>query len=152
MQDGDNQFAIVGMGGLFPDALKLGDFWRNILDKRVSITALPDDSHERKVFYRPEVLRKIDKGDKSYTDLSARIASFDFDPESFRIPPAVAKHMDDNQKVALLSAQQALSGGVLDSVSKERVSIFMGNSMNGTLYHDFYRRFCLDSAAHGKEG
>jgi acyl transferase domain-containing protein/acyl carrier protein len=151
MQDRYNQFAIVGMGGIFPDAPELGTFWRNICDNRVSITGLPEDSLERKVFYRPEVLRKIDKGDKSYTDLSARITSLDFDPESFRIPPAVAKHMDDNQKVALLSAQQALSGGVLDSVSKERVSVFMGNTMTGTLYHDFYRRFCFDSAAYHLE-
>ena len=148
MQDLENEFAVVGIGGLFPDAPDLGTFWRNILDKRVSIAGLPKDSHESKVFYRPEVLRKIDKGDKTYTDLSASIKSLDFDPESFRIPPAVAKHMDDNQKVALLSAQQALAGGVLDSVCKERVSIFMGNTMTGTLYHDFYRRFCFDSAVH----
>ena len=44
MQYPDNQFAIVGMGGIFPDAPDLGAFWRNILNKRVSIAGLPKDS------------------------------------------------------------------------------------------------------------
>ncbi len=32
-----NKIAIVGMGGLFPDAKNLDEYWNNIINKRVSI-------------------------------------------------------------------------------------------------------------------
>jgi len=149
MTDGhDYGYAIVGMGGLFPDAPDLEAFWRNILEKRVSIRHFPADSVLSRVFYRPEVYGKQHKGDRTYTDLTAPIDSFAFEPEQFRIPPAVAKHMDANQKAALLVARQALAGGALDSVSKERVSVFMGNTMIGPLHHAFCRRFNFDRFAY----
>lgn len=150
-EETENRYAIVGMGGLFPDAPDLSAFWRNILDKRVSITRLPDDSVERQVYFRPEVLRKQNKGDRSYTDLYAAINAVDFDPERFRIPPSVAKHMDENQKVALLATEQAMAGHGLDAVSKERVGVVIGNSGYGSLHHKFYRRFAFDRFAHTLE-
>jgi acyl transferase domain-containing protein/short-subunit dehydrogenase len=143
----EDRFAIVGMGGVFPDAPGLDAFWRNILEKRVSIRRFPPDSVLRQVFYRPEVLRQPSKQDKTYTDLSGAIDALAFDPEPFRIPPAVAKHMDPNQKLALLAAQQALAGGVLDSVARERVSVFMGSTMIGPLHHEFVRRFAYERFA-----
>ncbi len=147
----ENRYAIVGMGGIFPDAPDLSTFWRNILDKRVSITRLPQDSIERQVYFRPEVLRKQNKGDKSYTDLYGAIDAIDFDPERFRIPPSVAKHMDENQKVVLLAAEQAMAGHALDPVSKERVGVVIGNSGYGVLHHDFHRRIIFDRFAHQLE-
>jgi acyl transferase domain-containing protein/NAD(P)-dependent dehydrogenase (short-subunit alcohol dehydrogenase family)/acyl carrier protein len=142
--DSENRYAIVGMGGLFPDAPELSAFWRNLVEKRVSIGRLAEDSDERRIHFRPEVLKKADKQDKSYTDLLAAIDALDFDPEHFRIPPSVAKHMDDNQKVALLITEQAMAGHALDSVAKERIGVVMGNSGYGGLYHDFHRRFVFD--------
>ncbi|HYD40902.1 MAG TPA: SDR family NAD(P)-dependent oxidoreductase [Anaeromyxobacter sp.] len=146
--DLENRYAIVGVGGVFPDAPDLAAFWRNIVEKRVSIRKFPRDSIVSRVFWRPEVLKKPHRDDKTYTDLSGAIESFDFDPEQFRIPPAVAKHMDPNQKIALLAAQQALSSGALASVAKERVSVFMGSTMIGPLHHEFVRRFAFQRFAH----
>ncbi len=146
--DLEHRYAIVGVGGVFPDAPDLAAFWRNILEKRVSIRKFPPDSILSRVFWRPEVQKKPQRDDKTYTDLSGAIESFAFDPEQFRIPPAVAKHMDPNQKIALLAAQQALSGGALASVAKERVSVFMGGTMIGPLHHEFVRRFAFQRFAH----
>jgi len=146
--DLENRYAIVGVGGVFPDAPDLAAFWRNILEKRVSIRKFAPDSILSRVFWRPEVHKKQHREDKTYTDLSGAIESFDFDPEQFRIPPAVAKHMDPNQKIALLAAQQALSSGALASVAKERVSVFMGSTMIGPLHHEFVRRFAFQRFAH----
>ena len=112
----ENRYAIVGMGGVFPDAPDLDAFWRNIREKRVSIRRFPADSALSRVFFRPEVLRRPCKDDKTYTDLSGAIDAVAFDPEQFRIPPAVAKHMDPNQKIALLAAPvPAKAVGVLDA-------------------------------------
>src|SRR5512142_2982781 len=152
MTDGlESRYAIVGMGGVFPDAPDLDAFWRNILDRRVSIRRFPADSVMRRVFYRPEVRTKPYREDKSYTDLSGALDSYDFDAEQFRIPPAVAKHMDPNQKIALLSARQALAGGALGSVSRDRVAVFMGSTMIGPLHHEFMRRFGFDRFAYHLE-
>ena len=144
----DNKIAVVGMGGVFPDAANIDQFWHNIVTKHVSIRRHDDNIVDSEIFYRPEVLGKIDKNDKTYTFVTANIKSFDFEPREFKIAPAIAKHMDDNQKISLLSARQAIAGGALDSVSKERVSVFMGNTMIGALHHDFQERFSFERFTH----
>ncbi|HEY5958864.1 MAG TPA: beta-ketoacyl synthase N-terminal-like domain-containing protein, partial [Polyangiaceae bacterium] len=144
----DNKFAVVGMGGIFPDADGIAAFWNNIVDKRVSIRRLASDSVERHVFYRPEVKDKTDKGDKSYTDLLAPIDALEFDPPKFRLPPAMAKHMDDNQKLSLLAASQAIAEGGLEGVDRGRVCVFMGATMVGSLYADFVKRFNVEEFQH----
>ncbi len=147
----ESRYAIVGMGGVFPDAPDLDAFWRNILEKRVSIRRFPPDSVMSRVFYRPEVRTRPHREDKSYTDLSGAIDAYAFDPEEFRIPPAVARHMDPNQKIALLAARQALAGGALESVARDRVSVFMGSTMIGPLHHEFTRRFGFQRFVHHLE-
>jgi len=146
-EDIEDRYAIVGIGGLFPHAPDLSAFWQNILNKRVSISRLSADSDERRIYFRPEVLKKVDKQDKSYTDLGAAFDRLEFDSERFRIPPTVAKHMDENQKVALLATEQALAGHALDKVAKERIAVVMGGSGYGALHHDFHRRFVFDRVA-----
>lgn len=144
----ENKYAVVGIGGIFPDAANLDQFWQNILNKHISIAPLPQDDFDHNVFYRPDVYGKTDKNDKSYTNVTAQVKSFEFDSRQFKIAPTIAKHMDDNQKVSLLSAQQAIAGGALNSVSKDRVSVFMGNTMVGQLHCDFITRFAFDKMAH----
>lgn len=136
----ENKYAVVGLGGIFPGASDVGEFWDNIVNKRVSIQRLAADSLEREVFFRPEVKNKQDKQDYSYTELHAPLKALNFDPERFRLPPAVAKHMDDNQKLALMCASEALGNGALASVAKDRVCVFMGTTMIGRLFTDLMRR------------
>ncbi len=144
----DNKIAVVGMGGVFPDAANIDQFWHNIVNKHVSIKRHDDNIVDSEIFYRPEMLGKIDKKDKTYTFVTANVKSFDFESREFKIAPAIAKHMDDNQKISLLSARQAIAGGALDSVNKERVSVFMGNTMIGALHHDFQERFNFERFTH----
>jgi malonyl CoA-acyl carrier protein transacylase len=144
----ENKYAVVGLGGIFPDAANIEQFWQNILNKHISIAPLPEDNFDHNVFYRPEVYGKTDKNDKTYTNISAQVNSFEFDSRQFKIAPTIAKHMDDNQKVSLLSAQQAIAGGALNSVSKDRVSVFMGSTMVGELHENFQTRFNFDKITH----
>ncbi|MGC4068739.1 MAG: SDR family NAD(P)-dependent oxidoreductase [Polyangiaceae bacterium] len=144
----ENHFAVVGLGGIFPGASNTEEFFRNIVEKRVAIESIPTDSLEYQVFYRPEVHDRADKGDKSYTALWATVKNVDFEPIQFRLPPAVANRMDGNQKLGLLAAREALATGCLDSVSKERVSVFMGNTLVGQLHHQYVARFNFDKFEH----
>jgi malonyl CoA-acyl carrier protein transacylase len=144
----ENKYAIVGMGGVFPDAENINQFWQNIIDGKVSIKPVSDDKLDRDVFYRPDMYGKVDKKDKSYTQVGGVIEKFSFDGKVFRIPPTIAKHMDDNQKIALLSVQQALSNEALKDIDKKKINVIMGVSGYGELYHDFHKRFCFSKFSH----
>ena len=48
----ENRIAIVGMGGLFPEADNLDLFWQNILRKQVSIRPTPKEILDAEVFFR----------------------------------------------------------------------------------------------------
>ncbi|MGE5786070.1 MAG: polyketide synthase, partial [Myxococcales bacterium] len=136
----ENKYAVVGMGGIFPGAQNLDQFWRNLVAERVEIKHLPPDSLERAVFFRPEVLGRLDKADSSYTDLLATTDVVEFDGRAFRIPPTAAARMDRNQQLSLLAAEQALSSDGLKGVDRNRVCVFMGSSMIGQLHHDYVAR------------
>ena len=66
----ENRIAVVGMGGLFPDAENLDVFWQNILSKRVSIRPVPKQILDAEIFFRPDLFQAIDKQDKSITKLA----------------------------------------------------------------------------------
>ncbi|HQF55201.1 MAG TPA: beta-ketoacyl synthase N-terminal-like domain-containing protein, partial [Fibrobacteria bacterium] len=151
-----DKIAIVGMGCVFPDAANPDEFWQNILAKRVSIAKVSDDPEGSRIFdvdahYRPELHGAADKKDKSYTDLSGLVRDFRFDPRKYRIPPTVAEHMDDNQKIALASADQALVGVSLDGIPREKISVFVGSSMIGERHHEFQQRVDFQRFEHHLE-
>lgn len=142
----DDKYAVVGIGGIFPGAPNLDQFWQNLLSERVEIRRLAADSIERAVFFRPETLGRSEKGDCSYTDLIASVDAIDFDSKRFRIPPTAASRIDRNQQFSLLVAEQALAFEGLEHVDRDRVCVFMGSSMVGQLHHDYvarldYRKF-----------
>jgi acyl transferase domain-containing protein/acyl carrier protein/short-subunit dehydrogenase len=142
----DYKYAVVGLGGLFPGASSIDQYWKNILEKKVFIEEIPDDSIERKIFFRPEVLNQVNKKDRSYTSVWATIRDeeINFNPGQFRLPPTIAARMDRNQKLSLLSASQATSNGCIQNIAKERVSVFMGNSGGGVTHSDLITRFSMD--------
>ncbi len=105
----DNKVAVVGLGALFPDAGDIGQFWRNIVSKRVSIQEMPDELFDSAIYYRPELLTSINKQDKSYTRVAAWIKDVQYDTvRKYKIPPSMAERMDENQHAALYSTHEAL--------------------------------------------
>ncbi|MCU0489446.1 MAG: acyltransferase domain-containing protein [Anaerolineales bacterium] len=131
------KIAIVGLGGLFPGARNVTEFWQNILSKKVSIQPLPEEQFESAVFYRPELFTAFQKGDKSVTKIAGWIEGLHFDSvKKYKIPPSVAEHMDSNQHAALYTTGQALEMNSLREVSKDRVAVIFGNGMVGTRYGD----------------
>ena len=142
------RIAVVGMGCVLPDAKNPEEFWHNILSQKVSIGPVERRRLDADVYYRPEAYGKIDKHDKSYTNLAALVKDIGFDPGKYRIPPAVAEQMDDNQKVALIAADQALANVSLERIERERISVFMGNTMIGEKHHEFQLRVTFQKVEH----
>ncbi len=132
----EGRIAIVGMGGIFPDADNIEQFWSNILDKKVSIRELPDSVLNSKIYYRANTFKQIDKHDKTYTRMGSMVnyEAVMAAGKKFRIPPAVAEHMDQNQHAAIYCVDQALQGLKGKKPPEERTAIILGNGNPGAHY------------------
>ncbi|MBN2528539.1 MAG: SDR family NAD(P)-dependent oxidoreductase [Deltaproteobacteria bacterium] len=138
------QIAVVSMGCLLPDARNPEEFWKNVLNKKVSIEKAKDGRFDKEVHFRPEMYGKTQKFDKTYTELGSSTPAFEFNGARFRLPPTVTQHMDSNQKVMVLSTEQALSHVNQELWNREKVSVFVGSTFIGELHHDFQRRTHFD--------
>ncbi|MET0547021.1 MAG: amino acid adenylation domain-containing protein [Caulobacterales bacterium] len=116
--------AIVGMAGRFPGAENLNAFWRNLLDKTVSISRLglselednfdvETRSQSNFVAARP-ILEDADK----------------FDAEFFGVYAREAELMDPQHRIFLEIAWEALeSAGIIPERYKGEIGVFAGASM-----------------------
>ena len=50
----EHAIAVVGVGAILPDAPNAAAFWKNILDKRYSITEVPPDRWSINSYYDPD--------------------------------------------------------------------------------------------------
>jgi acyl transferase domain-containing protein/NAD(P)-dependent dehydrogenase (short-subunit alcohol dehydrogenase family)/acyl carrier protein len=137
----EERIAVVGMGGLFPDAGTVDIFWNNILQKKVSVREVPDSLFDKRVYYRPDVLGKPDKHDKTYTKVASmsRVEDYTALCRKYRIPPAVAQQMDPNQHAAIYCMDQALQS-LRSSLPKERTAVILGTGAQGKIYTDIVKR------------
>ncbi|HEX2959630.1 MAG TPA: polyketide synthase, partial [Chitinispirillaceae bacterium] len=138
------KIAVIGIGGVFPDAPETQSYWKNILDKKISIGPVCEQNFDRKAHFDPDVYGKSDKNDKSYTEIGSSTISLNFDGLKFRIPPATARHMDENQKAILLSVEEAMKMVDSSRWNRDKVSVFMGASLGGPLHYSFLRRINLN--------
>ncbi|HEY9061759.1 MAG TPA: SDR family NAD(P)-dependent oxidoreductase [Pseudobacteroides sp.] len=137
----NERVAVVGMGCLMPDAANTDILWENILRKKVSIKEVPDHYFNKSVFYRPEVNGKINKNDKTYTKVAAVVDEFDFLAlgRKYRIPPAVAAYLDNNQKSAIYCVDQVI-GKLNGSLPKERTAVILCTGAPGEKFENVVRR------------
>lgn len=138
----ENEIAVVGIGGIFPDANDIKQFWNNILNKKVSIKRIPDDIINSEIFFRPELYGKVDKKDKSYTHIAGLVDHQVYIKSSFKhkIPPAVAEHMDRNQLATIYCVDQALESMGDKALPKEHTAVILGNGLPGIKYDQTLQR------------
>jgi len=58
----------------------------------------------------------------------------------FKIPPAVAEHMDPNQHVAIYCVDQALQSLANSNINRERTAVIMNIGAPGIRYNNIIRR------------
>lgn len=138
----ESGIAVVGIGGVFPDAANISQFWNNILNKKVSIKKIPDEIINSEIFYRPELYGKVDKKDKSYTHVAGLVDHEIYIKSSFKhkIPPAVAEHMDRNQLATIYCVDQALESMKENALPKEHTAVILGNGLPGIKYDQILQR------------
>lgn len=100
--------AIIGMSGRFPGAANVEELWKNLLDKKNSISTWTVDEIDPSV---PAELRN----DEYYVKARGVIADADkFDHGFFGVNPKVAALMDPQQRVFLETAWAALEDAAYD--------------------------------------
>lgn len=130
--DGKSKIAILGMSGRFPDADNLSEFW-DVLAKGLDVHSVAPSS-------RWDTATHVDISGKrkntSATTYGCWLKHPDlFDPKFFNISPREASQIDPAQRLALLTAYEAIeqAGIVPDgspSTQKDRVGVFFGVTSN----------------------
>jgi acyl transferase domain-containing protein len=126
--------AIVGVGGVLPDAPDAATFWRNVREGRYSIGDVPVERWDPAVYYDPDPKAP----EKSYSKIGGWVRSWEWDPLKWKlpIPPRVSDAMDVGQKWAIIAARETLAdyGWPERPLDGERTAVIMGNAMGGDLH------------------
>jgi acyl transferase domain-containing protein/3-hydroxymyristoyl/3-hydroxydecanoyl-(acyl carrier protein) dehydratase len=118
------RIAIVGIGGVFPGARDLDEFWQNILDAKD--TAIDVTSNrwrlEPEDLYSPELAP-----DKVNSRRACLIQNFSFNSEGLNIDADLLNRLDPMYQILLHAGRDAWTDAMTDKVNKERVGIVIGN-------------------------
>jgi len=116
-----DEIAVVGIGGIFPDAPNTEIFWQNILSKKYSIIKTPDDRYDSTLYHDPD--RNAE--DKSYSNIAGIIKDFEFDYTKFGFTENESVGMSRSQKLMLEAAFMAAkdSGYLENKFPKDRTII-----------------------------
>lgn len=117
MQDPRNSIAIVGIGGLFPDAPELAQYWDLIKNSRTAVREVPAgrwqvESHQ---VYDPEV----GKPDHVYSTKGCFLSETPHLPE--------LEGMDPLFHVLVAVGRTALDDTKTDLLDRTRVGVIIGN-------------------------
>ncbi len=120
----DNDIAIIGVAGIYPDAENLDIFWDNLINKRCSIKNIPSNRYNGDVY---------EKTGKIYSNFGGFIDHCeDFDPLFFQISPKEGKGIDPQERLFLQNAYHTFNdaGYTKEALSNQRVGVFVGVTNN----------------------
>ncbi|HEX8706364.1 MAG TPA: beta-ketoacyl synthase N-terminal-like domain-containing protein [Myxococcaceae bacterium] len=116
--------AIVGLGGVFPQAENKEELWRNLLDKRCAIGGIPPERAPIDRYLDPTRTSKV----RPYTNLAGYIVDGAWPQERVRVPPKVSSQIDRGHSWTMKAALQALddAGYTPSAVDPRRVGVVAG--------------------------
>ena len=114
--------AIIGMGGMFPDAPDVESLWKRLLEGHDATREVPAERWKTERYVHP------DRPERSYTKLGCWLEKVPPPTLEMRIPPAAWASLDPSHVVTLISAEQALkdAGYAPDKWDRDRVAISLG--------------------------
>ena len=116
--------AIIGLGGIFPGAATIGDYWQNIHNGTDAITDVPAGRWDP-IFFDPD----SGSADRFYCRRGGFVDDVaTFDPTAFGIMPVTVEGAEPDQLLALGAAAAALSDAAdaHHRVSPERIGVILG--------------------------
>lgn len=121
----DDEIAIIGISGKYPEASNLDEFWENIKRKKSCIKQIPKDRWDCNRRFTED---KNEDG-KVYTKWGGFINDVDkFDSLLFNISPKEAKKMDPQERIFMENAWNTIedAGYTKESLKKYTVGVFVG--------------------------
>ncbi|HEX8611503.1 MAG TPA: SDR family NAD(P)-dependent oxidoreductase [Telluria sp.] len=117
--------AIVGVGGRYPLAKDLREFWHNLKSGRDCITEIPEERWDHAQFYTTE----RNQPGKAYSKWGGFIDGVDqFDALFFNISPKEAELIDPQERLFIETVWQTIedAGYSKDAIARNRVGVYVG--------------------------
>jgi len=118
--------AVVGLGGVFPKAKTLRQYWANIKNKVDAIQDVPATHWSKDDYFDADQKKQ----DKVYSYKGGFLDAYDFDPSEFGLSPNTLEATDPAQLFALVAAKMALADAGYnvdkDTWDRTRVSCILG--------------------------
>ncbi|MFJ2815220.1 beta-ketoacyl synthase N-terminal-like domain-containing protein [Streptomyces sp. NPDC087294] len=96
--------AIIGMAGIFPQALDARQFWSNVVTGRDCTTDVPEQWWRAADHHAPDLFAR----DKTYSRRGGFLPPMTFDPHEFGMPPAAVDSIGLVQLLSLVVARDVL--------------------------------------------
>ena len=119
-----SKIAIVGLGGVFPGARDLEEFWQNILSAKDTAIDVGADRWrlDPNDLYSPNL-----EDDKVNSRRACLVQDFKFNPDGFNIDADLLKRLDPLYQILLHAGRDAWADAKTEKIKKERVGIIIGN-------------------------
>ncbi|MCL1802932.1 MAG: SDR family NAD(P)-dependent oxidoreductase [Eubacteriaceae bacterium] len=130
-----SEIAVIGIGGVFPGAMDISEYWSNILANRDCTINIPDSYWDLSDFYDPNPLAK----DKTYGYRAGLINYLSFNSIEYGIPPRIMESISVEQLFSLVVAKQTmLDAGLIGEGAKEfnreRAGVILSASVGKSSY------------------
>lgn len=134
----DDDIAIIGLSGRYPQAENINEFWENIKNGKDCITEVPPN--------RWDFSKQSSVGGKSISRWGGFIDDIDkFDPLFFNISPKEAEYMDPQERIFLETVWHTLedAGYAASSLAGNAVGVFVG------VMYDHYQLYGVEETLKG---
>jgi amino acid adenylation domain-containing protein len=138
----DHDIAIIGIGGKFPGALDINEFWSNLVDEKPVIKKIPKERWSWQDYFGD--IKDSNKTDCCY---GAFIDDVDqFDPLHFHIAPKEAELIDPQQRLLLQATWETLenAGYAKADWTDKNVGFFIGAERQDYLDLIKLHRYAVD--------
>jgi acyl transferase domain-containing protein len=117
-----SQIAVVGMGGIFPGADDLDQYWRHILDRHVATTRIPADRWAAPV---DTVLAETPQPDRALTRIAGLVTSPPPLPPDLPIEPSLLATLDPLYTMVVSAGWHAYNACRRDRLDPDRVGVVL---------------------------
>ena len=116
--------AIIGLGGVLPDADGVPAFWKSLLDGTDTAREVPSARWSVDNYYDPDPSRL----DTTYTRIGCFVDPVPAPGKEFRIPPSALVHIDPGQILAFRAAEEAVADANLEAGNwdRSRTAVILG--------------------------
>lgn len=114
--------AVVGMGGVFPGATDLQQFWRNIVAKRDMVREVPAG---RWILDPYEALADEPVSDTVRSLRGCFVDDFTFDPSGLNVDSKLLHGLDPLYHLVLHAGRQAFEDGVTQGLDRARIGVIL---------------------------